>query len=386
MDCIQAQAIISEALDGNPVDSAALETAKRHCRDCEQCGQYVRALNAIRRAVPPQPPADLPDRVMAAVRAESEAVAVAAQEGGGAASGLTAVVLTDALSSRDTDAAVGDPFGEADAVHSEAVPSGSTAPPESRISLGGGRMDRRQFIAWGSAAAVLLVVVGISAALGIMRLVNGEATRTASTDATTMAAPESAAKLGADAGAAGTTAEDATIGGAPGAESAASGNVYVVFAGSVYLMQAADAPPAPELNRAGQASVTFDPNISVTSRDVLKGDEANVIYIADDAQKLQPFVAVRRIYGGATYSLQSADITAYGQWPTLPPGISRPVPENNLEGLPVFALDGRDASGTAVYRQVGADRRIGIAIPPGTSTDDAAAGNPNWTWWTPSGP
>jgi hypothetical protein len=90
---------------------------------------------------------------------------------------------------------------------------------------------------------------------------------------------------------------------------------------------------------------------------------------------------VRRDYQGTSYRLQSAGITEYGGWPTIPPGIPKPTPENNADGSPVFTLDGQDTSGTPVYRRIGADTRLGIAIAPGTAAEDAAAGNPNWTWW-----
>ena len=138
-----------------------------------------------------------------------------------------------------------------------------------------------------------------------------------------------------------------------------------------------------ELTNAGQALVAFDAKTPPASRTVYTGKETGVIFIEDPAGGLRRFVLVKRVYKDATYRLQSAAITQYAQWPSIPPGIPRPNPENNPDGSPAFALDGNDASGTPVYHRVGADWRTGIAVPPGTTTQDPAAGNPNWTWWTP---
>jgi hypothetical protein len=369
MDCIQAQSVVSETLDGSPVDAAVLEAAKTHCRECEQCTKYVRALSAVRRATPPAPPADLTDRIMAAIRAE-----VAAQE---AAAELEAAQLAGAVQPPSPDA----PGEFTPNVKSDArvAVSGSRW---GRVSLGGGRMDRRQLIAWGSAAAVLLVVVGVSAALGIMQLVNGANTRTASTDAVTAAAPESAAKVGVEGGA----LQDPAASSAPVVESTGPENLYVIFDGAVYAQQSGGAPQGVDLKVVGQTTMSFDANTPPASREVLRGDNATAIYIRDDSQQPRPFVSVQRSYQDAVYTLQSADLTEYGQWPSLPPGVPRPVPADNPNGSPVFSLDGQDASGTPVYRRVGSDRQAGIAIAPGTSAEDPAAGNPNWTWWVPPKP
>ena len=71
MDCNEAQSVISDALDGVTQDAATLEDAKQHCRDCHDCTEFVRALNLVKRAPLPEPPADLVERAMAGVRAEA---------------------------------------------------------------------------------------------------------------------------------------------------------------------------------------------------------------------------------------------------------------------------------------------------------------------------
>jgi hypothetical protein len=362
MDCIQAQALISEAVDGNPVDAAALEAAKAHCRECEQCGRYVRALSAVRRAAAPAPPADLPDRIMAAVRAEA---AAAEREARAAEAALTTETESSGTASDESP-------------QDAAVPAILTT----RLSVGG-KLDRRQLIAWGSAAAVLLVVVGVSAALGIMRLMAGTSSTTASIEAAQAPAVESAAKSGSSYGAADSAAPAA--GGSAATDAEVSPGLYVAYKESIYVLASADVPPADQLTTVGQTQVTFNAAQPPSTRDVKQGADKTLIYIDDDSHQPQPFQLVKRVYLNVDYLLRSADLAGYGTWPTLPSAIPKPVPENNLEGTPAFELDGQDASGTPVYHRLGTDRRNGIAIPPGTAASDPAAGNPNWTWWVPAG-
>ena len=55
MDCLEAQSVVSQALDKAPVDDAVLETAKRHCTGCADCTAFVRAVAATLRTSLPQP-------------------------------------------------------------------------------------------------------------------------------------------------------------------------------------------------------------------------------------------------------------------------------------------------------------------------------------------
>ncbi len=41
MDCLQAQTILSEAIDG-AVDSDALSEARAHCEGCPECATFIR--------------------------------------------------------------------------------------------------------------------------------------------------------------------------------------------------------------------------------------------------------------------------------------------------------------------------------------------------------
>lgn len=377
MDCIEAQSVISETIDGSLVDADRLDAAKSHCRECPQCGQYIRVLSAVRRAVPPRPPADLADRIMATIRAEAEATE-------GPESVQDAAVDAEADSESET------PITVAPAAALPLAPDANPAQPaRPLVSVGGRPMNRRQLMAWGSAAAVLLVLVGVSAALRIMGLVNGAPTRSASIEVAQTAAPEAAppdVTAGSRAGGASADlATDLAYGSvsAGAVKSAGAANAYVVFGGNTYVHQGVSPQPKSELHTAGETIMSFGADALAKTRPVFTGSAAEAIYIENDTPELQRFVLVKRMYKDTVYRLRSGDIAEYGAWPTIPPGIPRPAPENNPDGSPAFVRDGNDSEGTPVYRRAGADSQTGIAITPGTPANDPAAGNPNWTWWTP---
>ena len=85
--------------------------------------------------------------------------------------------------------------------------------------------------------------------------------------------------------------------------------------------------------------------------------------------------------GGKVFVLSTgADITAYGQWPALPSRFDTPAAET---GEPTFAKAGTDDSGLEIFAPPASSADDGFALPPYASQGDAAAGDPNWTWWTP---
>jgi len=213
-----------------------------------------------------------------------------------------------------------------------------------------------------------------------MRLVGTPGDRTA-TDATLSAAPE-IAEQAPEAGATGAGSADSATKQSP-PPTTASANLYVVFGGNVYAHSAVSTQTPSQPQVMGEAFMTFSSGTAPRLRGVYKGPEAESIYIANDAGEMQGFVPVKRFYNAAEYHLKSAAINGYGAWPTLPPDIPKPVPESNPSGAPAFELDGKDASGTPVYRRSGLSAKSGIAIAPGTQPGDPAAGNPNWTWWAP---
>ena len=63
----------------------------------------------------------------------------------------------------------------------------------------------------------------------------------------------------------------------------------------------------------------------------------------------------------------------------MPPPMQPPA---NPDGAPQFQPAGT-SMGVTAYVQSGTTADAGIAIGPNTPATDPAAGNPNWTWWTP---
>ena len=153
MDCLDAQAAISEALDGATSDASALDAAKQHCRECAECAAFVRALTVVKRAGLPEPPAGLTDRVMAAVRAEAAA-----------ASARDAADTAEATAAGARDSAVP---GSSDADRGDAVtglPAGTDAARTGGRSRSATRLRRTRpavLAAWAGAAAVFLIGIGV---------------------------------------------------------------------------------------------------------------------------------------------------------------------------------------------------------------------------------
>lgn len=413
MECIEAQSIVSEVLDGNPVDAAVLEAAKAHCRQCPQCAAYVRALNAVRRAPLPTPPDDLADRIMATIRAEAAAAEQAERvraEQAAAATTLRAAETTPhdeapaeggsragremTATERALEAAAAaiaaregrsgtkqDAAGTAAAA--DQTPSPSGAPPSSkRFSVELFPTDRREIFALVGAAAAVVLVLTVGLALGIMRSVNNGSRAATTAGSTNIAAPSvsepnAAAEKSATTGGAQDLSAGASMEGTP---TAAATNLYAVLGGAVYVHSGQSDRTMAQLQRSGQIPFTFDASQAPITRTVYTDTTKRFIYIEDDAKVLQRFNAVIRQYKSTTYQLQSADITSFGGWPALPSQIPAP---SAADGAPVFQLDGQDAAGINVYHRLGSDARTGIAIGPGTPPDDPAAGDPNWTWWVP---
>ncbi len=403
MECIEAQALISDVLDRNPVDASSLEAAKAHCRHCSTCEEFVRALNIVRRAPLPQPRADLTDRVMTAVRAEaaSEKQAEAARiERAGAAAAETATphdahaVLGAVAETEEGTTATERALAAAAAAvaareqaDAKSAASSLSQSVAQRLSFDGGPRSKRQLIAWGSAAAALILLVTVSASLGVMRLLGGKTGSDQPSQSTTLASPSGEAPKATadvvspqDSGAAGSAGGAATESGAA-SSAQASPNLYIVFDGSVYRHTGLGDQSLSEVKSSGTARVSFDATTPPTTRSVYSGSTSGLVYIADNQKQLQRFELVTRGYKSTTYVLKSADITTFDGWPTLPAGVPTPT---SADGSPTFALDSTDPSGVSVYHRVGADAHLGIAVPPGTSVSDPAAGNPNWTWWVPA--
>jgi len=348
MDCHDAQRIISERLDGEPLESGLVEHAKEHCRSCPECVAYVRALVAVQRLPLPQPPADLADRVMVAVREEA----------------LRRTVVQTESEPPNPEAHV-----------STAVVQAGATPMGRLLTYAFEPRNRRTVALWATAAATLIIVSTVTAIGGIRQITTfskGDAAQLAGESARTdlsalSATPDS-----------GGSADD--LGGAAVPEPSAAPPAIVV-AGVVYQTTGVVAGVEPgSLSTVGSTTSSLDAGGTPAVRQVLGLPDPARVYVVNDAGELLGFDRVAREYRGRTYALSSGELPTYGLWPTLPSSAKQP---SNPNGMPEYVSAGADVLGVEVYRPATGGTEAGFAIAPGTSVSDPAGGNPNWTWWVP---
>ena len=365
MDCINAQAAISEALDRSPVEAAVLDEAKAHCKTCPTCGAFVRTLSAAKRSPLPEPPHDLADRIMTAVRAEA----------------FSAQIARNAAAAQESAVALHQTANESESVNGTAVGN--------KVQRGVRNIfaprNRRQLMVWASAAAVLVVVAGVATVNGV-RMITGVTTPqsdvrvmdAAGSSGSPMSAvppsPNSESKAATDAGSSqrsyGTAADKA----------AGSGVTFVSISGGVFRASGPAAVSKTDLHQAGSASVVLSSAGEAKSRPVYVGADPSRVFLEDDSGTLIAFDRVVRVFRGTTYQQQSSAITLFEAWPTLPAQITAPT---TPDGSPELVLEGTDDAGVKVYRLASSGALTGIGVAPVTASTDPAAGNPNWTWWTP---
>jgi len=369
MNCIDAQAAISAALDRAPVEASVIEEAKTHCKSCPECGSFVRALAAAKRAPLPEPPADLPDRIMVAIRAEALAAERAA---------------ANAAAAEAREAAQAERAG-APAIAGAGRPADAASRFGSLADIFAPR-NRRVLAVWGSAAAVLLVLIGVATVNGVRQITDGApATSEVAVrgDRAGSIAPQAAAPEndGAAAKAESGTATD-SYGAVGGSAAAPTTSVlgFVSLNGTVYRLSGPADVDKTKLGQIGSLSYTMAGSVEPENRVVLGDADATRIFLEDDAGGLYAFTAVVRTFHGVVYAQRSSAISRYDAWPSLPSQIDAP---SSADGSPTFAEVGPDDAGVTVYRLTTTDVSKGIGIAPGTGQGDPAGGNPNWTWWTP---
>ncbi len=360
MDCLQAQSAISDALDGATADQAVLDAAKQHCRDCEECAAFVRALNTVKRAPLPEPPADLADRVMAAVRAEAAAKGATyvsaptpAPEAGTASTATTAQAAVNAQSG--------------------AAANTPTTAGDAKLSTIAARLKLARpgvLAAWAGAAALLLVGVGVMGVLGVrMMSTPPTASPTTLANATRDGAKSSQPQVQAAESAAGSVASSPT---------AASESSFLVFNGNAYSLVGPSTVQISTLTQLGITKSSLDGS-DLRDRQVMGTNTGTSIYVLSDQGRLLEFKPVTRTYNGQTYQLKSGEVSAFGDWPVLPTDIAEPTAS---DGSPTFTAVGADSSGSTVYRLTSSADTKGIALAPGAPQGDPLAGSPNWSWWT----
>jgi hypothetical protein len=343
MDCLTAQRVISEKLDREPVDAALLETAKDHCRTCAECGLYVRGLVTLGKATPPQPSSELHSRIMRAIEAEAPVV-------GGEPSGFVA----DGRESSDSDR------GGAWQRLNRAIND-----PRNRTAV----------ISWTVAAAAIFVAAGIGTINGIRQMSDPGGTDVAST----RFAPEGGEAASSDSVAKESEEMSSQLA-APYGDNNASSPDFITVGSTVYR----SIGPAPGSDivgatRTGTTVSALGTGEPAKSRDVYTLGDPSRVYITDATGTTLGFDRVTRTVASRQYALQSAPLTDFGQWPSLPSGINRPT---SPSGAPEYTGVGSDAAGVTIYGR-GGSTSAGFLIAPATTSSDPAAANPDWTWWTP---
>ena len=371
MDCLTAQSLISEAMDRQPLDAALLAEAKDHCRTCADCSRFVRGQLVAKQAPLPQPPADLADRVIAAVRAEAQ---LAAEQ-------TAADVEAAQFAARPAE----QPGGEVEAARAATLRP-TAAEPIATLAAPAPRTRRRlprPMVVGGLAAAVLLALLGVgSVVIFGMRQLSPQKEVTSSTylvNPQTGATKSSVAQDGGSAGAAAplapSTAQPQTPFGAT-----AAGPKDITVNGFVYTQTGSAGLDLTGKAGIGQTTSSLGSTTTPTSRTVFAGPTADTVYVADEKGQAIGFARVTRTYLGQSYVLTAAELTGFGQWPGLPSQVPAPA---STDGQPTFLFDGTDGNGVRIYRLSTSPATAGIALAPNSDTGGPVAGDPNWTWWTP---
>jgi len=361
MECKEAQALISEALDGGTIDRAALEEAKQHCRECADCASFVRGLSVVKRAPLPQPDAGLIDRVMAAVRAEA---AVTAR----VAAAAPAQPVDGAPAAAENPQPLDAQTGVLGAIQAEAF---ETTTPRMTVRA---RPRPAVLAAWIGAAALLVASAGTVGIMGIRLMSQGQSGPTTTTLSEGAVAPSGT--QGTVQGFVPPAAKESSAGSARSASSVPS---YITAGGMVYRLVGPSDKTKAQLAIIGSTTSSLDGG-ELRARDVLQLTGDPSVYVEDDSKKLLEFKVVERTYQGRTYRLRSADLFGFGSWPALPTDVAQ---AGSGDGASTFTEVGPDSSGVIVYRLPNSTPEQGIAVGPGTSDTDPAGGNPGWTWWTP---
>ncbi len=334
MDCLHAQQVLSESMDGE-IAAGELAEATAHCASCQECARFARSLERMAALPTPVAPAALVERLVTLGRNEAAEIRSAAG--------------SDAIETSIPETPVN---------HNDA--------PRRLPSWWAPRLT-----AYAAAAAVLLVAL-VATGAGLARLGRHEASTLS----------DSVQTPGGDRGATAPSSPNASESAkdAYGQLAGTPAPPYVVIDGLVYAPTGPRTVDASSLVTATPAVTALDTGgdpVSMPAYHVGAGPGTAVLRATDGTYL--GFSAVTRTFGGKALVLQSGTpVTAYGQWPTLPGRFPAP---SASDGSPTFSFFGKDDLGMAIFVPPGGRPTEGFAVAPGTPSTDPAAGNPNWTWW-----
>ena len=372
MDCLEVQELLSEAVDGEPVDRDKLAEAREHCGTCPSCMVFVRGLALTHRSEPPQEPEGLADRVVTALREEAAREEVAHAE---SAARQSEVVVADSLSERAAS--------ETPALPETAAPpsplTGAAARGASQTRRPRRRMSPVAIGAWIGAAAALLIIAGFAAVSGVRSIVGGSSQATLSDSRTENGAVTTAPLTDQSAESASKSATSSAGAGAAATALEVPAPNMISVGGFAYRLIGRAGVDQSKLTTYTTTTTSFGSSEAAQLSTVYKTPTAGRVALIS-ADELVLFDLVKRSYETRPYALTSGPLTSFSQWPSLPSSI--PVP-TTPEGAPTFVSAGLDDTGLEVYRQPNVAVSQGIAVPPNTPQSDPAGGNPNWTWWSP---
>jgi hypothetical protein len=355
MNCLEAQATISAAHDGEIVSEASLVVARAHCDECEECTAFAEGLRALDTVPVPRAPKGLVERVMDAVTplaADREAARTLEAARGEMADAGVEVLLPDAQ-----------------ALDVPALPESSTTSSFAR------RFEWFQgpakWASLGAAAALAATALVAFVVIGVGGGRSGTPTASTSSGAGTGVTNSQTNQRGAAAAAA-----------LAPVTAPAQAPDYVLFNGFVYspgalLTDSSNATPT-----IGTLTTAFASGGAAEPATVYRSPLTDGSIVVQGPDGMRLYSPVLRYLASVKYQLTSGNaVASFGVWPTLPTRFPVPTAAN---GTPTFVAAGTDALGVRVYAAAGRALTEGFAVARGTPTSDPAAGNPNWTWWAPA--
>jgi hypothetical protein len=360
MNCLEAQALLSAAHDGEAVSDADLAAARAHCAECEDCTAFEAGLKYLDKLPVTTAPKELVGLIMEAVAPLAEERAILrlleADRADAESVGTEVPVPEDEPPAVEDEPAIVEPAP----VPAVTEPSGFSwfAGPVRWATLGAAG-------ALAAAALIAFVVVGIGGGT--------PAAERATVD--TAGAPALDLTYGNSGQAAAPPAE--VVQPAP-----ATAPDYVLYKDYVYSPGALLADANSATPTIGTLSTAFASQGGALPVTVYRSPLTDGSVVVKGPDGLRLFSPVIRMMASVRYQLTSGKpIDRFGVWPVLPTRFPTPA---NSAGTPTFVNAGTDALGVVVFSATGRPVTEGFAVAPGTSTSDPAGGNPNWTWWVPA--
>jgi len=380
MDCLEAQALISAAHDGEKVEPKILADAVAHCDECEDCRAFRAGLAYVDAAPTPVAPPAVIDATLAAIAAAA-AERASAERFEAMQREVELLVAADALPGAAETPSPEQP-APAEATPRPPVVTGrpewmpaAPARPEWLTGIANWFGTLNDSVKWagiGAAGAlaatalIALIVVGTSG--GPNAGVSTTAERDMSSQGT-----GGGLSYGTSAGAAApSAAANPVVTTAPD---------YVVFESRVYTPGALLADSSTATPTIGTVKTAFATGGGVQDAAVYGSPikDGSIVISGPDGFRLYSPV-VRRLSSKRYQLIAGNAVERFGTWPTLPTRFATP---QSPDGSPTFAAAGKDSLGVDVFAAAGQPLATGLAVAPGTSASDPAGGNPNWTWWEP---